>query len=119
MLRLSMIVGIVGALALSACASELKIHGGPQECVQMCRSWNMELTGMVGVGNQDATGPGATACVCQVPSSGGETPGTAPPVASAGTASTTAAVIVALQEAERQRQQAQQQQRQAALPRGY
>lgn len=33
----------------------------------MCSKWNLEFAGMVGVGNQDPTGEGATACVCQVP----------------------------------------------------
>ena len=95
---------VVLALGLSACASEWKIHGGPQECVQMCNAWNMELTGMVGVGNQDKTGPGDTACLCQVPSSGGEASAT--PVAAAGTAPGTAAAIVALEAAQRRNRQA-------------
>jgi len=54
---------------VSGCASNWKIHGGPAECVSMCRNWNLEFAGMVGVGNQDRTGSGATACVCQVPRS--------------------------------------------------
>lgn len=32
----------------------------------MCKSWNLQFAGMVGVGNQDPSGDGATACVCQV-----------------------------------------------------
>jgi hypothetical protein len=32
----------------------------------MCKSWNLQFAGMVGVGNQDSYGDGATACVCQV-----------------------------------------------------
>ena len=38
----------------------------------MCKSWDLEFAGMVGVGNQERTGDGATACVCQ-PKSGGNT----------------------------------------------
>lgn len=98
----SKIGGVLLALGLSACASQWKIHGGPQECVQMCKSWDMELTGMVGVGNQDKSGPGATACVCELR----RKPATVP-VAQAGTTASTSAVVVALQEAERQRQEEQ------------
>ena len=89
------------ALSMLGCASQWKIQGGPQECVQMCRNWNMELTGMVGVGNQDTTGPGATACVCQVKRAPGA-PASAEPGAS-GTAASSAAVIAAIEE-EQQRQ---------------
>ena len=95
---------VVLSLSMLGCASQWKIQGGPQECVQMCRSWNMDLTGMVGVGNQDATGPGATACVCQVKPAAGA-PASADPGAS-GTAASSAAVIAAI-EAEQQRQQEQ------------
>jgi len=52
---------------LAGCPSQWKIHGGPGECVAMCNSWNLQFAGMVGVGDQSASGPGATACVCQVP----------------------------------------------------
>ena len=31
----------------------------------MCSAWDLEFTAMVGVGSQDRTGDGATACVCQ------------------------------------------------------
>jgi hypothetical protein len=73
----------------------------------MCQSWDMDLTGMVGVGNQDATGEGATACVCQVR----RTAPTAAPntVGASGTAAGMAAAIVAIKEAQRQQQQQQQQ----------
>jgi hypothetical protein len=54
----------------SGCPSAWKIHGGPQECLRMCKSWNLQFAGMVGVGNQDPSGDGATACVCQVGSFG-------------------------------------------------
>jgi hypothetical protein len=103
----------VTGLLLAGCASQWKIQGGPKECLQMCQSWDMDLTGMVGVGNQDATsGEGATACVCQVRK-------TAPAAASndigaPGTAAGMAAAIVAIQEAQRRQQQQQQQQQQAA-----
>jgi hypothetical protein len=62
----------------------------------------MELAGMVGVGDQSATGGGATACVCQYPGK---------PVARTGAAGISAgqaAAIVAIQEAEREAQQNQQ-----------
>lgn len=90
-------------LFLGGCASQWKIHGGPRECTAMCESWGMDLSGMVGVGNQDATGPGATACVCQVRRAGA----TAPPtqVGSSGAAAGVSAIIVALQEEEARRQQ--------------
>lgn len=51
---------------LPGCASDWKIQGGPKECREMCSGWGLEFAGMVGVGNQDRTGNGATACVCQV-----------------------------------------------------
>jgi hypothetical protein len=60
------LIGLLAVLLAPACASQWKIHGGPAECVRMCKAWNLEFAGMVGVGNQDAAGPGATACVCQV-----------------------------------------------------
>lgn len=100
---------VVLVLSLVGCASQWKIQGGPQECVQMCRNWNMELSGMVGVGNQDATGPGATACVCQVKRAAGAAEGTE--LAASGTAASSAAVIVAIEEEQRrQQEQAQQSQ---------
>ncbi len=59
---------IITLLALApGCASPWKIHGGPAECLQMCKNWNLEFAGMVGVGSQDSARAGATACVCQVP----------------------------------------------------
>lgn len=66
---------LVVATALPGCASAWKIHGGPDECVQMCRNWGLVFAGMVGVGNQDATGDGATACVCQVAPNSEQTSG--------------------------------------------
>ena len=59
-------------LTPQAPASKWKIHQGPSECIEMCKSWDLEFAGMVGVGNQEKTGDGATACVCQ-PKSGGNT----------------------------------------------
>jgi hypothetical protein len=97
------IVQVFGlSLTLAGCASQWKIQGGPHECRAMCHKWNMELTGMVGVGNQSATGPGATACVCQVRKTASlDTQG----VAASGTSASTAAVIVAIQAAQQQQQQ--------------
>jgi hypothetical protein len=54
------------AVVCSGCPSAWKIHGGPMECMRMCKSWNLQFAGMVGVGSQDSYGDGATACVCQV-----------------------------------------------------
>jgi len=100
-MRMSCSIWLVLAPCLLGCASQWKIHGGPQECVQMCANWDMELTGMVGVGNQDSTGAGATACVCQKRGvrPAAENPG------GVGVSTSTAAVVVALQEAQRQQQQ--------------
>lgn len=94
-----LVVGVVSVM-VAGCASPWKISGGPPECMQMCRGWNMELVGMVGVGNQDASGAGATACVCELASKQG-----ASRTGSAGVASSSSAVIVAIQESERQAQQ--------------
>lgn len=94
---------VVWASMLGGCASQWKIHGGPKECVQMCKNWDMELSGMVGVGNQDATGEGATACVCQVRKAAGSA--TANDLAASGTAAGTSAAIVAMEEARRRQQQ--------------
>jgi hypothetical protein len=90
---------------LSACASQWKIQGGPKECAQMCRNWDMELSGMVGVGSQDKTGPGATACVCQVRKAAGAATPSGNELAASGTAAGTAAAIVAIEEAERSERQ--------------
>jgi hypothetical protein len=61
------ILFVVLGLGSGCVPSQWKIHGGPAECLQMCRNWNLEFAGMVGIGNQDPSGNGATACVCQVP----------------------------------------------------
>ena len=63
-MKLITIVLMMVAL-LGGCASDWKIHGGPADCVKMCTNWGLEFTAMVGVGNQDRTGNGATACVCK------------------------------------------------------
>jgi hypothetical protein len=91
-------IGVTFVLA-GGCASPWKISGGPPECMQMCRGWNMELVGMVGVGNQDPSGAGATACVCEIASKQG-----AVRTGSSGVASSSSAVIVAIQESEQQAQ---------------
>src|SRR6266542_452161 len=89
------LVVVTGALAALGCASHWKVRGGPQECMSMCSRWNLEFVGMVGLGSQDASGEGATACVCQV-----QKPG-APPPASSGAAPTSllSAPIVAAEAA--------------------
>jgi hypothetical protein len=55
----------------------------------------MELVGMVGVGNQDASGAGATACVCEIAAKQG-----AMRTGASGVASSSSAVIVAIQNAD-------------------
>lgn len=60
------------AITLTSCASAWKIHGGPKECKAMCQEWGMELTGMVGVGDQGSSSDGATACVCEFKKSYGK-----------------------------------------------
>jgi hypothetical protein len=92
------VLGLVGL----GCASPWKVSG-PEECVAMCRGWGMELSGMVGVGDQSSTGGGATACVCQYPGKGG-----AVRTGSAGISAGQAAAIVAIQEAEDQQRRNQQ-----------
>lgn len=59
---LALVILVTGCTA----ASKWKIQGGPQECKAMCDGWDLEFSGMVGVGNQDRSGEGATACVCTV-----------------------------------------------------
>ncbi len=49
------------------CVSGWKVQGGPKTCVEMCKGWDLEFAGMVGVGDQSRGGDGASACVCQVP----------------------------------------------------
>ena len=94
-------VRVVGAALLAlgllpACASQWKVQGGPSECVQMCKNWGMQLTGMVGVGNQGRAGGGASACVCELPrTSLGH-------VGSSGRAASTSAAIVAMQQQQQQ-----------------
>ena len=90
--------------ALAGCASQWKVHGGPAECMTMCQEWDMELAGMVGVGDQGRTGGGASACVCTVPTATASTGGHG----SAGTTASLSAAVVAL-EASQNEQQAQQQ----------
>jgi hypothetical protein len=88
----------LGCLGLGS-GSRWKVHGGPQECVRMCSAWNLQFAGMVGVGNQEQWGDGATACICQVPG--------APPVTptAAATAATMAAPIAKAAEEERRREE--------------
>jgi hypothetical protein len=107
---------VVLAVVLSSCASQWKIQGGPKECISMCKGWNLDFAGMVGVGNQDATGPGATACVCQVgreSASASRSDGAGSSAASLAAPITAAEAAVAAQQAAQQ-QQLQMQQRLAA-----
>lgn len=70
-------IGLAIVMSVGGCASNWKIQGGPRECISMCQKWNLEFAGMVGVGNQNSTGDGATACVCQVPTRAGAAKGDA------------------------------------------
>jgi hypothetical protein len=88
---------------VGGCASQWKVHGGPAECMSMCQEWDMELAGMVGVGDQGRTGGGASACVCTV-----ARPGTSGSVASAGTTASLAGAVVAIQQSQQNQQQQQQ-----------
>lgn len=99
----SLIILLVG----TGCAgSQWKVHGGPAECQTMCADWNMQLAGMVGVGNQDRQGGGASACVCEVVSAAGANAATG----ATGTSSALSAAVVAMEQALRQEQEQQQQQ---------
>ncbi len=93
---------LLSVMLLSGCSSQWKVHGGPQQCMSMCKDWGMTLTGMVGVGDQSRSGGGASACVCEVPRSSGSM------VGAAGTSASTSAAIVAMQAAAQQQQQHQQ-----------
>jgi len=69
---------VVASCFGTACASGWKIQGGPQTCVEMCKGWNLEFAGMVGIGNQSpGSNEGATACVCQVPKTSASVSGAA------------------------------------------
>ena len=46
--------------------SPWKIQGGPKECMDTCRLWDLEFVAMVAVGDQGRTSEGASACVCQL-----------------------------------------------------
>jgi hypothetical protein len=100
---LAVAMAVAMAALASGCASEWKIHGGPAECVQICQSWNMRLTGMVAVGDQSRRGGGASACVCEIPTSGGQVAAGA-----SGMAASTGAIAVMLAQQARQQQQQQQ-----------
>ena len=76
--EMRILLGIVVFAGIAACASPWKVQGGPAQCEQMCTHWHLQFAAMVGVGNQDPNGPGATACVC--------VPAAAPPVAPPGAA---------------------------------
>jgi hypothetical protein len=90
----------LGCLGLGS-GSRWKVHGGPQECVRMCTAWNLQFAGMVGVGNQEQWGDGATACICQVPGAPSVTP------TAAATAASLAAPIARAAEERRRRDEEQ------------
>lgn len=101
-MRTTKMLALVLGLGLFGCPSEWKIHGGPAECMTMCQGWGMRMVGMVGVGSQDRGGGGATACVCEVPTTGGEVSSGA-----TGVSASTGAVAVMLAEEARQQQERQ------------
>ncbi|MGH7434337.1 MAG: hypothetical protein ACRENE_01530 [Polyangiaceae bacterium] len=105
--RAFVVVAIVAAFGEVACASQWKIQGGPKECIKMCSNWDLEFAGMVGVGNQDATGDGATACVCQVRGKATGSAGAAEGAAAGSIAApiTAAEAAAAAQAAQQQRMQ--------------
>lgn len=96
-------IALLGTTLLG-CASNWKIHGGPEECVQMCNKWGLVFAGMVGVGDQSRTGEGATACVCQVAAPAQTSGGSAAATASLA-APISAAQAAAAAHAAQQRQQ--------------
>ncbi len=93
MRRAAKVGSIVVSCAVVGCASHWKLRGGPSECTSMCTKWNLEFVAIVGLGSQDATGEGATACVCQVP----QKPATpaSPPAGSAAPTSLLSTPIIA------------------------
>ena len=103
---------LAAVLALTGCASQWKILGGPPECRVMCERWHLKFAGMVGVGNQDRTGEGATACVCLDPEmaqgavagAGGSSASLSAPIVAAAQAAAAAAQQQALQQRLRQQQ---------------
>jgi hypothetical protein len=79
-------------LSAVGCTSQLATQAGPGDCAHMCRSWGMELTGMVGIPGQGRFASGSSACICEVPrSSGGAS-------APAGASLPTSAAVVTLQQ---------------------
>lgn len=100
MTRIIRIAALLAPFVLGGCASQWKVHGGPTECMAMCQEWNMELAGMVGVGDQSRTGGGASACVCTVRGAQAST-------GSSGTTASLAGAVVALQQSQQQPQQQQ------------
>jgi hypothetical protein len=91
--RAGKLAALVVSGALVGCASHWKIRGGPTECMSMCSKWNMEFVAIVALGSQDATGEGATACVCQVSAKPGAPP--SPPAGSAAPTSLRSTPIIA------------------------
>jgi len=86
--------------ALAGCASQWKVHGGPAECMTMCQEWDMELAGMVGVGDQGRASGGASACVCTVPGAHAST-------GSSGTTAGLAGAVVAIQQTQQDQREQQ------------
>lgn len=69
-LGLAFFVLLVGAGCALQRPSPWKVHGGAKECIEMCKGWDLEFAGMVGVGDQGNATDGASACICQRKSAG-------------------------------------------------
>jgi hypothetical protein len=63
-MKKSVIVLSILALFLVGCATSFtgssKISGGPEQCVEICSKWKMELVGMVALGEY------TDGCICKV-----------------------------------------------------
>lgn len=89
MTRTIFAAALAAALTLAGCGSptqfrgDAKVKGGPDGCRAICAAWNMELSGMVAMGDY------STGCICQVPGAGA--------AAGGGAAATSAAPGVVIQ----------------------
>jgi hypothetical protein len=77
--------------SVCGCATQFmgnaKIAGGKNQCLEICKAWDMELTGMVAMGEY------TNGCICQVPAKTSASRDAAT-TAAAGEAAAAAAVMV-------------------------
>ena len=67
MSKVACLAALILSCLITACASGWKIQSARQTCMTMCKDWDLEFAGIVGIGNQEPMkSEGATACVCQV-----------------------------------------------------